>query len=228
MHAKSRTVVESFDVEATTLQTSDVQRLSHLHLEDIFTLTSGNPMKMYVAVDAAQNHFDFEWWGDVFAIAIETILLSTVNILNANAGQITPGQLIEHFNRNEGFSIAIGGFPDIRLTFSWKTVIQYSSVIMFFRPLSQTCICSDLFVDGHTSLNKIRATFHWFSHQTCGNYMSSHALLSAHLNECISHGVWQVTSHASFGWSSPALIAEVPTNSLKFILPIGSIHLLVK
>ena len=47
-----------------SLQTSEVKRLSRCHLEDLFALTEGDPLKFYVSQEAAL--MDKELWGDVF------------------------------------------------------------------------------------------------------------------------------------------------------------------
>ena len=54
---------------------------------------------------------------------------------------------------------------------------------MFFGPPSSwTRNYSDLYSSDNSSISTIRAIFHWHSHETCGDSMSSHALLSAYLH----------------------------------------------
>lgn len=152
--SEARAILESFDGEALTLQTSDIKRLSRMHAEDLFQLTQGSPLKLYVSKDAALN--TQEWLTTTFLQAIEKVPGASVtsqingdsyhcfhvNILNASihdeimSGLATEKKLFDYFVRNEGFSVSFGGTDDHTLTVSWKQVIQYSSSIMFFGPPS--------------------------------------------------------------------------------------------
>ena len=69
--SEARAILESFDSEAISLQTSEPKRLSRLHLEDLFTLTQGDPLKFYVSQEIASTHN--KWWGDIFIAALREI-----------------------------------------------------------------------------------------------------------------------------------------------------------
>eukprot|EP00956_Cyclotella_meneghiniana_P024622 scaffold49684_cov59-Cyclotella_meneghiniana.AAC.1 len=198
--SEARALVESFDLAADRLQTSDFRRLSRLHLEDIFCLLPGDPMKMYISHEAAMNQS--EWWGGVFTAAISRIHGSSdttmingvdyycfdVNVSHASlhsemkAGLLTPEQVGTLFSRKNGFSVIIGGHDNLKLTVQWDQVIEYSTSLMFFGPPStRTRLYSDLFTN-LKSIQTIRSVFHWYSHETRGDSMASHALLSSYLN----------------------------------------------
>eukprot|EP00956_Cyclotella_meneghiniana_P014403 scaffold21539_cov48-Cyclotella_meneghiniana.AAC.3 len=152
--SEARALVESFDLAADRLQTSDFRRLSRLHLEDIFCLLPGDPMKMYISHEAAMNQS--EWWGGVFTAAIsrihgssETTMINgfdyycfDVNVSHASlhsemkAGLLTPEQVGTLFSRKNGFSVIIGGHDNLKLTVQWDQVIEYSTSLMFFGPPS--------------------------------------------------------------------------------------------
>eukprot|EP00956_Cyclotella_meneghiniana_P029600 scaffold72311_cov39-Cyclotella_meneghiniana.AAC.2 len=165
--SEARAILESFDSEAMSLQTSEVKRLSRCHLEDLFALTEGDPLKFYVSQEAAL--MDKEWWGDVFIQAKRELPESEtttringkeyhcfdVNILHARlhdsmrAGLVSEPDLHDYYDKNEGFSITFGGYDHLKLTFKWKQVVQYSSS---------------------------------FIHETAGDYTSSFALINAYLS----------------------------------------------
>jgi len=199
--SEARAILESLDSEAMSLQTSEPKRLSRLHLEDLFTLTQGDPLKFYVSQEIASTHN--KWWGDIFIAALREIPEAApttringdlfhcfnVNILNASlhddmrAGLVSEKDLKDYFDRNEGFSITIGGLDHLTFTLSWKQVIEYSSSWMFFGPPTpQNRVYSELF-EKKTSLKSIRAIFHWYSKETAGDYTSSNALLNAYLEK---------------------------------------------
>eukprot|EP00956_Cyclotella_meneghiniana_P036026 scaffold120416_cov36-Cyclotella_meneghiniana.AAC.1 len=199
--SEARAILESLDSEAMSLQTSDPKRLSRLHLEDLFTLTQGDPLKFYVSQEIASTHN--KWWGDIFIAALREIPEAApttringdlfhcfnVNILNATlhddmrAGVVSAKDLTDYFDRNEGFSITFGGLDYLKFTLSWKQVIEYSLSWMFFGPPTpQNRVYSELF-EKKTSLKSIRAIFHWYSKETAGDYTSSNALLNAYLEK---------------------------------------------
>eukprot|EP00956_Cyclotella_meneghiniana_P002616 scaffold3063_cov57-Cyclotella_meneghiniana.AAC.2 len=97
------------------------------------------------------------------------------------AGLMTPEHLGTLFERKNGFGIIIGGDDNLKLTIQWDQVIEYSTSIMFFGPPSdRTRLYSDLFTN-LKNIKSIRAVFHWYTHETRGDSMASHALLSAYL-----------------------------------------------
>ena len=126
-----------------SLQTSDVKRLSRFHLEDLFTLTQGDPLKFCVTQETASIHT--EWWGDIFIAALRELPDSApttringtlfhcfiVMDYDMRAGALSEADLYDYFDRNEGFSITFGGLDHLKLTLSWKQVIEYSQSWVF-------------------------------------------------------------------------------------------------
>eukprot|EP00956_Cyclotella_meneghiniana_P024907 scaffold50861_cov65-Cyclotella_meneghiniana.AAC.1 len=131
--SEARAILESFDSKAMSLQTSEVKRLSRLHVEDLFMLSEGAPLKFYVSEESAS--ITNLWYRDIFAVALRELpecITTTringdlfhcfnVNILCARlhddmcSGMVSERDLRDYYNRNEGFSITFGGLDHVKL-----------------------------------------------------------------------------------------------------------------